>query len=390
MEGEECTLPSALFFNFDEDSVSYGRAAIDEYIDGEFGRFMRSLKSVLGTSLMDQQTHIKQRQVSYRDIMGEFIVEMKRRAESQLQAPLERVVVGRPVHFVDGDKAADDLAQNTLADICKTVGFKEVEFQFEPIAAALDYEQSLKQEELALIVDIGGGTSDFTIIRLGPESSQHASRYDDILATSGVHVGGNDFDRRFNLAKAMPSLGMRTHMKGPKRLEIPSAPYFDLATWHLIHNQYQRTNITSMESLRIQAEQPRLIERLIKLLKNQDGHRLIGAIEQCKIELANHMEAELDLYFIERDLQLQCHRDEFEAATIAEVDAIASTIQESLCAAQVGADQISSVFLTGGTTGLPSVRNAVTNIFTASQLVSGDRFGSVGMGLTLDAMRRFA
>ncbi len=390
LEGDEHTLPSALFFNFDEDTVSYGRAAIDEYIDGEFGRFMRSLKSVLGTSLMNQQTHIKQRQVSYSDIIAEFVSEMKRRAEAQLDAPLERVVMGRPVHFVDGDKTADDAAQNALAEICKTVGFKDVEFQFEPIAAALDYEQSLTNEELALIVDIGGGTSDFTIIRLGPERLKQAGRYDDILATTGVHVGGNDFDRRFNIAKAMPALGMRSHMKGPKRLEIPSSPYFDLATWHLIHNQYQRTNITSMESLRLQAEQPHLIERLIKLLKNQDGHRLIGYVEACKIELASAHDALLDLYFIERDLQLGCTRDEFEEATEAEVEAISNTIHESLAAAQVDASQINNVFLTGGTTGLPVVRRAVSEIFAEERLVEGDRFGSVGTGLTLDAMRRFA
>lgn len=390
LEAGEQTLPSAIFFNFDENTASFGRAAIDEYIEGEFGRFMRSLKSVLGTSLMNQQTHIKQRQVRYSDIIGEFIAEMKRRAESQLQAPLEKVVVGRPVHFVDGDKDADDSAQNTLADICKQIGFKEIEFQFEPIAAALDYEQTLTREELSLIVDIGGGTSDFTIICLGPEHRRHINRHDDILATTGVHVGGNDFDRRFNLAKAMPALGMGSHMKGPKRLEVPPSPYFDLATWHLIHNQYQRTNITHMESLRLLAEQPQLIERLIKLLKNQDGHRLIGHVEECKIELASATAATLNLGFIERGLQLDCQRQEFEEATAAEVKAIATTLQECLTLAQVSAQQISSVFLTGGTTGLPSVRHAVAALLPECKLVAGDRFGSVGTGLTLDAMRRFA
>ena len=241
-----------------------------------------------------------------------------------------------------------------------------------------------------MIVDVGGGTSDFTIIRLGPENRHKINRYHDILATTGVHVGGNDFDRRFNLAKAMPALGMRTHMKGPKRLEIPPSPYFDLATWHLIHNQYQRTNITHMESLRLLAEQPQLIERLIKLLRNQDGHRLIGYVEECKIELASATEATLSLDFIERGLQLSCQRKEFEEATAAEVKAIATTIQESLTMAQVSAQQINSVFLTGGTTGLPSIRHAVSDLFAGCKLVEGDRFGSVGTGLTLDAMRRFS
>jgi len=390
LEAGERTLPSAMFFNFDEETVSYGRAAIDDYIDGEHGRFMRSLKSLLGTALMEQPAQIKLRQVLYRDIIGEFIGEMKRRAESQLQAPLENVVFGRPVHFVDGDKKADNAAQSTLAEIGKEIGFKEIEFQFEPIAAALAYEQKLTTEELSLIVDIGGGTSDFTIIRLGPENRRKVGRYQDILATAGIHVGGNDFDRRFNLAKAMPALGMHTHMKGPKRLEIPPSAYFDLATWHLIHIQYQRTNINSIESLRPFAEQPQLIDRLINVLKNQDGHRLIGHVEACKIELAGATEATLNLDFIERELQLNCQRKEFEEATAAEVNAIATTIQETLTTAQVSAQQINSVFLTGGTTGLPSVRQAVSDIFADCKLVQGDRFGSVGTGLTLDAMRRFA
>jgi hypothetical chaperone protein len=390
LEAGELTLPSALFFNFDENAISYGRTAIDDYIDGEYGRFMRSLKSILGTSLMNHHTQLSQRQISYSEIIGEFIAEMKARAESQLAQPLEQVVMGRPVHFVDGDKNADNLAQNTLADICRDVGFKEVEFQFEPIAAALDYEQKLSAEELSLIVDIGGGTSDFTIIRLSPDSQKKVDRYQDILATTGVHVGGNDFDRRFNLAKAMPALGMSSHMKGEKRIELPSSPYFDLATWHLIHNQYQRNNIIDIESMRLRAAQPQLVERLLKLLKNQDGHRLIGEIEACKIELAAATEAQLNLDFIEARLYLDCRRAEFDAATTNEVEEIAKTIAQSLITAQIDAEQINSVFLTGGTTGLPSVRKAVMDAFPNCKLVEGDRFGSVGMGLTLEAMNRFA
>jgi len=389
LEDNEHTLPSALFFNFDEKIISFGRVAVEDYIDGEHGRFMRSLKSILGTSIASQQTQVHNRQVSYSEIIAEFIAEMKRRAESQLNESLENVVMGRPVHFVDSDKSADDDAQNTLEEICKTVGFKEIKFQFEPIAAALDYEQQLTKEELSLIIDIGGGTSDFTIIRLSPENRQHSDRYQDILATTGVHIGGNDFDRRFNLAKAMPALGMHSLMKGPKRLEVAPTSYYDLATWHLIHNQYQRSNIHNMEMLRMRAEQPELIERMITLLKNQDGHRLIGRVEACKIELANKTKSLLELEFIEPEFQLDCRREEFNASTKLEVETIAKTIRESLLAALVSSQQISSVFLTGGTTGLPSVRKVVADVFPESQIVEGNRFGSVATGLTLDAMRSF-
>jgi len=390
LEKGQLTLPSALFFNFDDNSLSYGRAAIEDYIDGEFGRLMRALKSILGTSLMSQDTHIKQRQISYSEIIGEFIAELKRRAESASQQPLTQLVAGRPVHFVDNDPHADNLAQNALSDIYKQVGFKDIEFQFEPIAAAIDYEQQLKKEELALIVDIGGGTADFTIIRLSPQNQLKADRYDDILATAGVHIGGNDFDQRFNLAKAMPALGLNSYMKGNTRLQLPSAPYYDLATWHLIHNQYDRQNIHRIETLRLNAEQPQLVDRLLSLLKQQDGHRLIGKVEACKIELASEMEAEMDLNFVEKQLHLHCQRDEFDQATQKEQQGICQAIQQTLHTAQTPVEQISSVFLTGGTTGLPSLRHAVNAQFPHSKFVEGDRFGSVGSGLTIDALKRFA
>ena len=389
LEGDELTLPSALFFNFEENQTCFGRSAIEDYIEGEYGRFMRSLKSILGSSLMLKSTQIKHRQLNYQQIIGEFIGEMKQRAEAQLEAPLKQVVAGRPVHFVDDDKHADDSAQNTLEAIYHEAGFKDVEFQFEPIAAALNYEQQLQQEALALIVDIGGGTSDFTIIRLSPDNRNKSYRIDDILATGGVHIGGNDFDRRLNLAKAMPALGMNSHMKGASRLKLPSAPYFNLATWHLIHHQYDPKNIHQMEQFRLHCEQPQLIDRLVRLLKNQDGHRLIGKIEACKIRLADQMETELDLNFVEQALALTCQRSEFDQATQAEVNGISETIKTSLKNAQLKPEQINSVFLTGGTTGLPSVHNAVKMIFNDCGIVEGDRFGSVGLGLTVDAHRRF-
>lgn len=389
LEGGEVTLPSALFFHFDEHRTCFGREAISDYIDGEFGRLLRSLKSILGTSLMSQATHVGQRNISYSDILVEFITEMKRRAEAQTHQPLIQLVAGRPVHFVDDDLVADNLAQMTLEGIYKQVGFQHVEFQFEPIAAAMDFEQQLGKEELALIVDIGGGTSDFTIIRLSPERLLKSDRYDDILATMGVHIGGNDFDRCFNLVKAMPELGLNSYMRGSTQMELPKAPYYDLATWHLIQNQYERNNIHHMQSLKLRVERPELIDRLLKVLKQQDGHRLISQVEVCKIHLAEKQVAELDLDFIEKQLKLPCHREEFDEATKGEIDGIEKTMQAILAQAQVQAKQVNSIFLTGGSTGLPSVHRAVKSLFPGANIVEGDHFASVGLGLTLDAMRRF-
>ena len=391
LEHLQPTLPSALFYNFDEKRTSFGREAIDDYIDGEYGRLMRSLKSVLGTSLMKQATHLGQRNVTYIEIIAEFIGELKRRAELNIDRELTHVVAGRPVNFVDNDASADNRAQEALAEIYRLVGFKEVEFQFEPIAAALHYEQQLSREELALIVDIGGGTSDFTLIQLSPQRKHSVDRSEDILATAGIHIGGNDFDRRFNMFKAMPMLGMRSVIHGDSsELVMPTKPYFDLSTWHLIHKQYEKKNIFDIQQLKLRAKKPELVERLLKVLFQQDGHRLISSIESCKIHLAGHPNGKLDLSFIEDNLQLDCLQSELDEATTKEVEGISEMINETLQLAELKPQNVSSIFLTGGTTGLPSVRRAVKEIFPQGNVVEGDKFGSVGAGLTFDAMKRFA
>lgn len=391
LEKSQPTLPSALFYNFDEHRTSFGREAIDDYIDGEYGRFMRSLKSLLGTSLIEQATYLGQGNVTYIEIIADFIGELKRRTELNIGKELTHVVAGRPVHFVDNNISADNRAQETLAEIYRMVGFKEVEFQFEPVAAALNYERQLNREELALIVDIGGGTSDFTIIKLSPQRIRLKDRSEDILATAGVRIGGNDFDFRFNIFKVMPILGMHSVVQGEStEYEIPSKPYFDLSTWHLIHKQYGIKHIFNMQQLKLRAKKPKLIARLLKVLDQQDGHRIISGIESCKIHLADHPNAKLDLTFIEDDLQLDCLQTEFNEATTKEIKGISKTINQTLQLAQLKPQNISSIFLTGGTTGLPSVRHAVKEIFPQAKMVEGDKFGSVGAGLTFDAMKRFS
>jgi len=391
LEQLQPTLPSALFYNFDEKRTSFGRVAIDDYIDGEYGRLMRSLKSVLGTSLMNQATYVGQRNVTYVEIIAEFIGELKRRAELSIERELTHVVAGRPVNFIDNDISADNRAQEALAEIYRLVGFKEVEFQFEPIAAALNYEQQLSREELALIVDIGGGTSDFTLIQLSPQRRNSKDRSEDILATAGIHIGGNDFDRRFNLFKAMPMLGMHSVVRGDSsELVMPTKPYFDLSTWHLIHKQYEQKNIFNIQQLKLRAKKPELVERLLKVLSQQDGHRLISSIESCKIHLADHANGTLDLSFIEDELKLDCLQSEFNEATTKEVEGVSKMINQTLQLAELKSQDVSSIFLTGGTTGLPSVRHAVKKIFPQGNMVEGDKFGSVGAGLTFDAMKRFA
>lgn len=238
LEDGKSTLPSVVFFNADDNAVRFGRAALADYLAGHEGRLMRSLKSLLGTSLIDGQTEVQGRVLPFRELLAQFVRELKRRAEQTAGQPFTQAVFGRPVHFVDDDAQADRLAQSTLLEVARSAGFTDVAFQYEPIAAAFDYESGIEREELVLVADIGGGTSDFSLVRLAPARAGKSERRDDILATGGVHIGGTDFDKYLSLTCAMPFLGLGTRLNNDK--EVPSSVYFNLATWHTITSPIRR------------------------------------------------------------------------------------------------------------------------------------------------------
>ncbi|HPE04489.1 MAG TPA: Hsp70 family protein, partial [Thauera sp.] len=238
LEDGRATLPSAVFFNADEDSIHYGRAALAEYLEGYEGRLMRALKSLLGTSLIDGQTEVNGRALGFRELLASFIGELKARAERATGRAFDHAVFGRPVHFVDEDEAADRKAQDTLEAIARQVGFREVGFQFEPIGAALHYERTLSREELVLIADIGGGTADFSIVRLSPQRARAVERREDLLGNAGIHIGGTDFDRVLSLDCVMPVLGYRSRLRNGATM--PASVYFQLAAWHTINFAYTR------------------------------------------------------------------------------------------------------------------------------------------------------
>ena len=186
---------------------------------------------------------------------------------------VDTVVLGRPVQFVDDDAAADAAAQAELEKAARAQGFRHIAFQFEPIAAALDYEQSVTREELALIVDMGGGTSDFSIVRVSPRRAAASDRKDDILANRGIHIGGTDFDRLLSLAHVMPELGYLTPTKDGKR-NLPAGYFVDLATWQRINLLYTGKAKTDLRQMRFEAARPDLVDRLIEVVDHRFGHAL--------------------------------------------------------------------------------------------------------------------
>ena len=388
LDGSRTTLPTAVFFDFEHDRTTIGQAAIDGYVSGVEGRLMRSIKSMLGTDLIDADTALRKGRISFRAVIGTFLDLVKKRAEEAMGGELGDVVVGRPVHFVDGDPEGDAAAEETLGQIARAAGFRNVSFQFEPIAAALDYEQQVAGEELALIADIGGGTSDFSVVRIGPERRGKADRAGDILANDGIRVGGTDFDRDLSLATAMPELGFGSAMKRAGLL-APRSIYFDLATWAKINFLYTAKAMAELERLQRDSAEPEKIERLIGVVEHRQGHALAMAVERTKIALSDHEAVELALDWGDGDLALAVDRDALNRATGALAARIGSRIRDCLADAGVTADRIDAVFLTGGSTLLPQVRAAILAEAPGARVVEGNIFGSVGLGLTVEALRRY-
>ncbi|WP_211946622.1 Hsp70 family protein [Cupriavidus yeoncheonensis] len=387
LEDGKLTLPSVIFFHAEDPLVSYGRAALEDYLAGYEGRLMRSLKSLLGTSMMEDSTEVMGQAMPFRKLLAHFIGELKGRAERAAGTTFTRAVLGRPVFFIDEDPKADQLAEQTLAEIARDAGFRDIEFQYEPIAAAFDYEARIAQEELVLVADIGGGTSDFSLVRLSPERASRTDRRDDILANGGVHIGGTDFDRALSLTRAMPLLGLGSKLRNGK--EMPSGQYFDLASWHTINLVYTRKAWSIVMDNYRDAADTAMLDRLIRLIRERAGHWLAIQMEAAKIALSGTDRTDVDLHRIEPELMLAITRDEFDQSIGKLVTRTEKTVQDMLVTAGVKADAVDTILFTGGSSSVPLLRQRLGELLPQARRVEGDLFGGIGSGLALDAARKF-
>ncbi|WP_279481949.1 Hsp70 family protein [Aureimonas sp. SK2] len=389
VEGEHLTIPSALFFSLEDGQTYFGRRAVFEYVDGAEGRFMRALKSILGSSLMKETTQVGRERMSFEALIGRFLRHLREKLERETGEPADRIVLGRPVRFVDESDAADREAEDQLASAARAQGFAHVEFQYEPVAAALYFESGMNAEQVALVVDIGGGTSDFSILRLGPERARRPDRADDILGTTGVHVGGTDFDRLLNIARMQPLLGLGSATADGKRT-LPVWYFNDFATWHRINTLYTPKVLADIRALAKEAAEPEKLKRMEHMLTHRSGHRLAGAVERAKIQLTQEEATTISLRESGLTLEAPVSRGEFETATAELVQRIDGAIEAALRLAGLGPDAVQTVILTGGGAQVPAVAKAATARFPEARVALSDAFGSVGLGLGLDAARRFA
>jgi hypothetical chaperone protein len=407
LEGAELTMPTAVFYfaegphDADGPPRAFGRAALRAYVEGHDGRLMRSMKSLLGSGLMGRHTDVGGgRQVAYADVLAGYLKRLKRQAEAQLGAPITRAVLGRPVYFVDDEPARDALAQQQLEDAARTVGFEDISFQFEPIAAAFDHEQHIAREQLLLVADLGGGTCDFSLVRVGPQRAQQRERQHDrradILAHHGIHIAGTDFDRRVALDGPLRALGHGAfgppRSDGPAR-EVPSGIYFELASWHLINTCYTPATVAEMRARRADYADPRLHQRLMTLLEDHLGHELLNQAEAGKIALSQGAEAhDFDLTLIEPGLHWPYGREALREALFADLARIAEAARETVRRAGVAPEAVQALYFTGGSSRLPALVEAIAAPFPQAERVQGDEgsaLASVARGLGVHAQRVF-
>ncbi len=384
LDAARAEMPTAVFFASETQTVLYGSEAMQAYLAGTEGRLMRSLKSLLGSALMDEATAVNGQSLRFFDIVVLFLRALRRRCEAQAGGPLTHAVLGRPVHFVDDDPVRDALAQDTLGRAAAEAGFQHISFQLEPIAAALDFEQHISGETCTLVVDIGGGTSDFSVIRLDPARGARPDRSSDILASTGVHIGGTDFDRLLDLSTVMPLLGYRHRGNGGR--PVPNSVYFDLSTWHLIHRAYTRRAMHFARELWTDFADPSLHARLMCALEQQQGHRILAQVEAAKIACSvSGQGAAVSLGFLDAALAPELRAADMAEALQASIAQIVACAQ--VCVAQAGLQRVDAVYLTGGSSALRPLVDALRTAMPQAVLVEGNRFGSVAAGLAYAGAR---
>lgn len=410
LEGAHLTMPTAVFYCTDRDDLPpgaepapaqtepplhrvFGRAAVQAYMDGYGGRLMRSMKSILGSPLVDQTTEVGEGYgVPYLDIITTYLRHVRTHAQTAAGQTLTQVVLGRPVYFVDEDPERDAQAEASLRAAAQAVGFEAIHFQFEPIAAAFDYEQQVQEEQKVLVADIGGGTSDFSVVRVGPERMKRLDRRDDILSHHGIHIAGTDFDRHVSLNSVMPVMGYGAFgpsVGGAEPRPVPSRVYFDLSTWHLINTVYQPARVAELKSMAGFYGNPVHHTRLMRVIHDRLGHNLISRAEQAKIDVATTGLASLDLHLVERGLQAALKQEEAAAALAPDLQRIVDSARETVQRAGLKPQDIDALYFTGGSTGLGLLTDQLEAAFPEAKAVRGDRLASVATGLGLHAQRLF-
>ena len=360
----------------------FGKMALTQYLeDPEEGYYIKSPKSFLGASGL-ASTQIQ----FFEDIVACMMSNVKKLTEQALQKEVTQTVIGRPINFqgLHGEES-NRQAINVLTNAAKRVGFKDVEFQYEPVAAGFEFEASLTKETRVLVVDIGGGTSDCSMLLMSPDFSNNDNRNEHLLAHTGVRIAGNDFDIQLALQGIMPSLGMNSLLKTGK--PMPTANFRQALAINNINEQtefYSAKNRREMELLSRDAQESELVSRLLTVHDHKLSYQLVNAAEQAKIGLSDHEEQIICLNDIHDSLAVSVSRATLKQANMRTLDNIAQLMTSAVAEAQC---QPEVIFVTGGTAKSPVLSEFLQQQMPGIPLIVGDHFGSVTSGLARWAER---
>jgi hypothetical chaperone protein len=365
-----------------------GPAAIDEYLAAETkGRLVQSLKSYLSSRGL-KSTEVFGRRVTLETLIARILRDLREKVEQQFGGKIQTAVVGRPVRFVGADHDEDnDFAVERLRHAFHEAGYPSVQFEFEPVAAAQFYESTLDHKELILIGDFGGGTSDFSLLRVGPEIRRRGRTAEDLLGNGGVGIAGDAFDAKLVRHLVSPALGRGSSARSLNKVlpAVPNWVYAKLEHWH--HLSFLRTNNTMnlLNSSRAAAFEPHKIEALIHLIREDLGYELHRAVQTTKCALSVHPAAHFHFSDGIVEIEAKVERAEFEEWIAEELARIESCVDSLIQTSAVSCRDVDMVFLTGGSSFVPAVRRIFETRFGAHRIRAGNEFTSVARGLALKA-----
>jgi len=378
---------------FDPKSPSLaGSAAIERYLAAESkGRFIQSLKAYLSDRTFEG-TGIGAQHYTLEKLIALIVRHMSDLLEFSSWPAPRRIVLGRPVHFSNPpDAELDAFAAERLLAAIRLVGFDEIVFEYEPVAAAYAYEERLRRNEQILIGDFGGGTSDFTIISVGPGVRQRGRRDSDIIGTDGVAVAGDAFDKGIIRNLVAPRLGLGGEYLSPpnKFLPVPSWPYQRLERWHHLSFLKSPQTLEMLERIRRTASTPERLEAFLLLIRNELGYQLHEAVQRTKFELSAGTESEFTFEAGPVAIRRKVTRADFERWIAGEIDAMAGCVDRLMAASGLAGTDIDRVFLTGGSSFVPAVRQIFVDRFGEPKVTGGEELTSVATGLALRAREQW-
>ena len=365
-----------------------GPWAIEQYLDAEHkGRLIQSLKSYLPSRLLTG-TEVLGRHYTLEDLISRMLADLRQHAERQFGVPVREATVGRPVRFVGAETAEDEsYALGRLRHAFELAGYERVEFEMEPVAAAYAYESTLDHDELIMIGDFGGGTSDFSLLHVGPGVRRRGRKPEDLLGNGGVGLAGDAFDARIVRKLVSPALGSDTMARSGKKI-LPALPawiYANLERWHYLSFLRTRSVMELLKGAHARALEPEKIESLMMLVDEDLGYQLHQAVQRVKFELSQNEQAEFCFREGGLELRIAVTRAEFETWIAEELQKIELCVDSLLTSSGVAARAVDRVFLTGGTSFVPAVRRIFESRFGAGRVRTGNEFTSVASGLALRA-----